>query len=155
MAVSPFYSNGIMCGGMEYRYTDPVTGEVIVRKAFFPIPKVKIPVITEEGPVFCQWGKRQGEDPEFDVPVTGWARLLSLKEGKWNRYQPRRVKVPALRWMEKDSQRQSHWFDLDPAQSLLGVLIEQRDERFVYIVTRPAETHFAEVHNRMPLLINV
>lgn len=139
---------------MEYQYIDPVTGEIKTRKAFFPVPKVRIPVITEEGPLLCQWGKRQGEDPDFDVPVTGWARLLSLKEGKWNRYHPRRVKIPALKWMEKDRQRESHWFELGARQSLLGVLIEQRDERFVYIVTRPAESHFADVHDRMPLLVS-
>lgn len=146
-----------MCGGMEYQYTDPVTGEVLVRKVFFPIPKARIPVITEEGSAveFCRWGKRQGEDPEFDVPVTGWARLLSLKEGKWNRYNPRRVTIPALRWMEKDAQRQSHWFDMSPGQAILGVMIEQQGERFAYVVTKPSPQPLASIHDRIPLVISI
>lgn len=144
-----------MCGGLEYQYLDPVSGQMKTRKAYFPIPKVKIPVVIEDNsePEWVQWGKRQGEDPELDVPVTGWARLLSLKEGKWNRYQPRKVKIPALRWMEKDAEKQSHWFDMEPEKALLGVMLVQQGERFVYIVTRPATEHYAMAHHRMPLLV--
>lgn len=146
---------------MEYQYIDPKTGELKTRKVYFPIPKAKIPVIENTVPeadappeiTFYQWGKRQGEDPEFEVPVTGWARLLSLKEGKWNRYQPRRVQIPAIGWMEKDADRQSHWFPIRQHQRILGVMIEQRGEKFVYIVTRPADGPFAAVHDRMPLLV--
>lgn len=144
-----------MCGGFEYKYIDPVTGETKTRKAFFPIPKVKIPVITDEKAEleWMQWGKRQGEDPELDIPVTGWARLMSLKEGKWNRYQPKKVHIPALRWMEKDPDKQTHWFDMEPEKAMLGVMLEQRGERFVYIITKPATDNYAIAHHRMPLLV--
>ncbi|MCP6689498.1 hypothetical protein NL530_27670, partial [Klebsiella pneumoniae] len=59
----------LMCGGLIYPTVDPVTGEVKLRKAFFPIPKVKIPVIEEGQPAlrFCQWGRRQGEETAMDV----------------------------------------------------------------------------------------
>lgn len=143
-----------MCGGLQYRLIDPTIGEIKERKVYFPIPKAQVPVLEDGLPVrLCRWGKRQGEDPDLDVPVTGWARLLSLKEGKWNRYKPRRVKIPALRWMEKDRHKQSHWFDLDPAMALQGVLIEAGGQEIVYVVTRPATGLFAEVHDRMPLLV--
>lgn len=145
-----------MCGGLEYRYINPDTGEVVVRKVFFPIPKAQVPVMEEDGSIsLCRWGKRQGEDPGIDVPVTGWARLISLKEGKWNRYQPRKVRIPAMRWMEKDAGRQSHWFDLEPKQGILGVEIQAEGERFVYVVTKPSAGAFAEVHERMPMLTEV
>ncbi|HEY9744591.1 MAG TPA: hypothetical protein V6C99_00070 [Oculatellaceae cyanobacterium] len=154
-----------MCGGMEYRYKDPVTGEIKSRKTYFPIPKAQIPVLpydfddwSDPGAIleaqrFCRWGKRQNEDVSIDVPVTGWARLLSLAEGKWNRYKPKRVKIPAIRWMEKDSQRQSHWFDLPSAQCLLGVLLESQGEEFAYVVTRPATQNFQHIHDRMPIVM--
>lgn len=142
-----------MCGGFEYAVLDPETGQQVRRKVFFPIPHAKIPILTETGVQWTQWGKRKGEDPEIDVPVTGWARILSLKEGKWNQYQPSRVKIPAIRWMEKDAQKSSHWFEMDPTAAMLGIRIEKADRTFVYIVTRPAEGPFAQVHDRMPLLI--
>ena len=145
-----------MCGGMEYEIKDPKTGLVVRKKAFFPIPKVQIPVMDEQGIHWARWGKRKGEDPEIDVPVTGWARLISLKEGKWNHYQPRRVKIPALRWMEKDGAKTSHWFDMSPDHCLLGVEIERQWQgeslRFVYVVTKPSSGLFADVHDRMPVL---
>ncbi len=144
-----------MCGGMVYQYLDPVTGELKTRKVYFPIPKVKIPVVTDENPEpeWVQWGKRQGESPEIDVPVTGWARLASLKDGKWNRYTPKRVQIPALSWMEKDTHRQSHWFEMNPNQAILGVMLERQGERFVYVVTKPATAQYAIAHPRMPLLV--
>lgn len=146
-----------MCGGMEYQYTDPATGQILTRKVYFPIPRARIPVILEdEAPepviTMCRWGRRQGEDPEFDVPVTGWARLLSLKEGKWNQYNPKRIKIPALRWMEKDDEKQSHWFNMTPDRAILGVLLENRGEHFAYVVTKPSIGLFADVHDRMPVV---
>lgn len=145
-----------MCGGVEYEYIDPETGERKSRKVYFPIPQAKLPVLREEADdlslEFIQWGRRQGEPAEGDVPVTGWARLISLKEGKWNRYRPRRVKIPALRWMEKDGQKQSHWFEMAPNRCILGVEIESAGQKYVYVVTRPSEGEFAAVHDRMPML---
>jgi putative SOS response-associated peptidase YedK len=152
------FTTGIsaMCGGMSYQYVDPETGEIKTRKVYFPIPQAKIPVIEEETETIslCQWGRRHGEDENFDVPITGWARLLSLKEGKWNQYQPTKVKIPATAWMEKDADRQSHWFDMDDGQAILGVRIEQRGKAFVYVVTRPAEGAMSAIHERMPMLVS-
>jgi hypothetical protein len=142
-----------MCGGFAYQKKDPETGAIVLKKVFFPIPGVQVPVWDGEAWQWCQWGKRRGEDAEIDVPLTGWARLQSLKEGKWNHYQPKRVRIPAVRWMEKDAQRNSHWFEVPPERALLGVQIEKAARRFVYIVTRPAEAVYAEVHGRMPLLV--
>jgi hypothetical protein len=145
-----------MCGGMSYQYLDPETGEIKTRKVYFPIPKAKVPVIQNDTDTItlCQWGKRNGEDEGFDVPITGWARLISLKEGKWNRYNPVKVKIPALAWMEKDSERQSHWFDMATEQAIMGVRIEHQGKAFVYVVTRPAEGGMSDIHERMPLLVS-
>jgi putative SOS response-associated peptidase YedK len=146
-----------MCGGMTYSTIDPVTGEVKTRTVYFPIPRVQIPTLSINGDStlqFCQWGKRREEDPELDVPITGWARLISLKEGKWNRYNPSRILIPATRWMEKDQHRQSHWFDLAPDEAILGVRLEAHGKFFVYVVTRPSQGAMSTIHDRIPLLVN-
>jgi hypothetical protein len=146
-----------MCGGIEYESIHPETGEVTLRKVYFPIPQARLPVIEPESPLIklCQWGRRKEETGHAPLPEGGWARLISLKEGKWNRYHPKKVRIPALRWMEKDATRKSHWFDLPPDQAILGVLIEIQDQHIVYVVTRPAEGSFAQVHRRMPFLVPI
>lgn len=144
-----------MCGGLSYRFENLETGEIQVRKAYFPIPRVEVPILSPSGVSMVQWGKRQGEDPEIDIPVTGWARIASLKAGSWNRYQPRRVYIPALAWMEKDANRDSHWFDMEAGTALLGVKIQANGRDFVYIVTRPARDVYAKVHQRMPMVVAV
>lgn len=143
-----------MCGGLEYEFFDPAKQQWVLRKSYFPIPKAQIPVITENGVQLMQWGKRKGEDLEIDVPVTGWARILSLKEGKWSAYHPKRVRVQARQWMEKDSDRKSHWFPLNSQEYLLGVQIEKAGQNFVYIVTHPASGGLRDVHERMPYIVS-
>lgn len=144
-----------MCGGFKYKVKPADKLVEMEKKVFFPIPHAQIPVITGEGVLeFCQWGKRKGEQPEIDVPQTGWARLGSLAEGKWNHYNPARVKIPALSWMEKDKDKQSHWFDMpDGGGYLQGVRIDRDDLSFVYVVTKEATGIYAEVHHRTPLVV--
>lgn len=56
--------------------------------------------------------------------------------------------------MEKDEEKQSHWFDIPTNQYMLGVRIERNERQFVYVVTHPAKDSFAGVHPRMPMLVN-
>jgi hypothetical protein len=61
---------------------------------YFPSPKSALPVLKINGEIeWITWGRRKEDDmPEF--PNGGWARLDSIKEGKWQRYQPRPVLLP-------------------------------------------------------------
>lgn len=143
-----------MCGGFSYKHTDKITGEPIVRKVYFPIPHAEISVEEGEGAIrLVQWGRRKGEDEEFDIPVTGWARLDSIDAGKWKRYHPQQVRVPALSFMEKDTAKVSHWFEMKPETYLLGLEIVRDERSFVYIVTNPAQGPFKEIHDRWPVII--
>jgi hypothetical protein len=151
-----------MCGGLAFNQKDKSTGGLKLKKVFFPIPQVHIPVIEAgmdpDDPVMMQWGRRHGEDPEFssyELPVTGWARLSSLVEGKWNHYQPSKVRIPLVSWMEKDPEKKSHWFDVEPHQYLLGVKIQKHEKNYVYIVTKTASEAFQAIHNREPLLVGL
>lgn len=143
-----------MCGGFQYKQTDENTGEVKVKKVFFPIKKASIPYIEDGEVKLGQWGKRKGEDEGLDVPQTGWARIESLKAHKWDQYSPRRVRIPALSWMEKDKDRQSHWFDMAADSYLLGIKIEKDGQSFIYIVTMPATEWFKAIHEREPMVVH-
>ena len=74
-----------MCGGMTYQYKNPETRQLEERKVFFPRPHAEIPVIDEDGVILLhQWGRRSKEEnPEYEVPVTGWARVDKLESGYW------------------------------------------------------------------------
>jgi putative SOS response-associated peptidase YedK len=148
-----------MCGGLSFQTTGISTetsadAPSIIKKVFFPMPQAQIPVLLDEGLAFRQWGKRRGEDDSFDVPQTGWARLDSIEAGKWSRYAPSQVLIPARSFMEKDEQKQSHWFQMPPNAFLLGLHIMSQDKSFVYIVTQPAEGAFQTIHERWPLVVD-
>jgi len=78
-----------MCGGVKYTDKQNKTWTV-----YFPSPKAALPVLKKDGEIeWVTWGKRKEENvPAF--PNGGWARLDSIKEGKWQRYQPRPVLLP-------------------------------------------------------------
>lgn len=205
-----------VCGGFEYVFPNRETGVSQVKKAFFPVPGIRIPTVfqpsvskifnlsdmTRQADAlkylcdafshleaeafdlaqthFIQWGVREEEGRgkagtqaaaslqtqatalSDTLPITGWARFQSLCEGKWNPYHPRWVRIPAIRWMEKDSERQSHWFDLKPDEGLLGVETTAGEggssgdvppHRAVYIVTQEAPENLAWIHHRMPVVV--
>jgi hypothetical protein len=98
------------------------------------------------------WGKRNEEPDRFFAPG-GWARLESVKEGKWKRFHPTPVLLPVRSFLEKDHERKSHWFDVPPGQVIQGLLANHDDESRVYLVTidTPAEYHY--IHDRWPRLV--
>lgn len=134
-----------MCGGVQVRVADKVW------KIYFPNPKAALPVLQADGTTeWVPWGRRR-EQPGH-LPATGWARLDSISAGKWACYQPRTVSIMAERFMEKDAERVSHWFDLEPGQALQGLLLEAKGEKRVYLVTDEAPERFEWVHDRWPIL---
>lgn len=105
-----------MCGGVQARVADQVW------KIYFPNAKAALPVLQADGTTeWVLWGRRR-EQPGH-LPATGWARLDSITAGKWARYHPRTVSIMAERFMEKDTERVSHWLDLEPGQALEGLLL--------------------------------
>ena len=145
-----------MCGGMIYKYKNKETKRLEEWRAFFPQPHVKIPVIDDGGTVMlCQWGRRNPqEDPEYDVPVTGWARADKLDSGFWKNYHPEEVLIPALEFSEKGKLPKSRWFEMPRETYLLGLKIQRKDKHFVYVVTNPAIGELEKIHPRMPLVVN-
>ena len=86
-----------MCGGIKYQ--DKVGNDWVV---YFPSPKAALPVLKRNGEVeWLKWGKRK-EEPDRYFTEGGWARLTSIKEGRWARFEPSPVLLPVNAFMEKD-----------------------------------------------------
>lgn len=92
----------VMCGGTTYKYPNKVTMRLEERRVFFPQPHAQVPIIGQDGEVsLVQWGKRDAaENPEYDVPVTGWARTDKIESPYWQQYELTMALIPALRFSE-------------------------------------------------------
>lgn len=134
-----------MCGGVYYTYE----GREI--RVYFPNPEARLPVLGRQGAVrLLPWGRRR-EQPGR-LPPGGWARLDSIHEGRWARWSPVPVKLPVSRFMEKDVEGTSHWFDLAPGQWIQGLVACDGNEQRVYVVTVVPE-HEQAVHDRWPRIL--
>lgn len=133
-----------MCGGIQYQD----------HKIFFPQPDAKLPVKLRHGGVtWVIWGRRKEESNRF--PNGGWARLDSIKMGKWKPWHPRPVLIPAISFMEKDHDNQSHWITLASNMAIQALLAERAGEQRVYIVTEETPPEYHWIHDRWPRLIKV
>jgi putative SOS response-associated peptidase YedK len=120
---------------------------------YFPSPKAALPELKKDGEIeWVTWGNRNEENvPVF--PNGGWARLDSIKNGKWQRYQPRPVLIPIQSFMEKDAEKVSHWFDMKTGEVLQGLLTVHDGSARVYVVTTDTPAEFSYIHDRWPRII--
>jgi putative SOS response-associated peptidase YedK len=137
-----------MCAGVSYR------AEGKTRKVYFSHASAQLPVKVRDpvqSVVSLPWGRRQWE--EGQLPATGWARLESIKSGKWDRYRLRSVKIPVDQFMEKDRDGEAHWFVVDAGRFIQGALARWRDEARVYVVTVAPTGGQAIIHDRWPRIV--
>ena len=123
-------------------------------KIFFPHPSAKLPIRKRDGAIdWITWGKRREEMCIF--PEGGWARLSSVKDGRWTRMSPKPVQIIADRFMQKDADGQRYWFDLEEGEFIQGLMAFINGEPRVYVVTEeaPAETETAMIHPRWPRIL--
>jgi len=137
-----------MCAGVECK-----DGNRIVR-VYFPNPRAALPVRLKSGATsWLAWGRREGETPAF--PLGGWARLESIQAGKWEKYKPRPVVIAVQRFMEKDRQGVSHWFEIPETKMIQGLLANQGAESRLYVVTTRAPSELPGFHERWPRLVAI
>ena len=135
-----------MCGGVEYH-----DGGQIIR-AYFPNPRARLPIRKKDGSIeLLTWGRRKAQLGE--LPAGGWARLESIEKGVWDKWFPKPVKIIVDRFMEKDIEGQSHWFELTRGQWIQGLLAQTKNESRVYVVTVVPEMPDA-IHDRWPRIMN-
>ncbi len=134
-----------MCGGIQYQD----------HKIFFPQSDAKLPIKLRCGGVtWVTWGRRK-EEATGKFPNGGWARLDSIKMGKWKPWHPRPALIPAISFMEKDHDNQSHWITLASNMAIQALLAERAGEQRVYIVTEETPPEYHWIHDRWPRLIKV
>ena len=123
-------------------------------RVFFPNPAARIMCRTKSGRMKdALWGRRnEREHPETGFPVTGWARLESIHNLKWDRFHGEKIHIPATAYMEKDPAKKSHWFQLNPDQFLVGALLSTQNLKVVYVVTLPTPAEFRHIHDRWVLI---
>lgn len=135
-----------MCGGA--RFVDS-TGKDW--KIYFPNPKAALPVRRGNDVEWVRWGRRREENlPGF--VQGGWARLDSIQAGKWERHGPEHVQLAVIAFMEKDSERNSHWIDVPTGMAIEGLILRFDNEVRLYVVTEDTPSEFAWVHDRWPRL---
>jgi hypothetical protein len=135
-----------MCDGIYYT----ANGQDI--RVYFPNPKAQLPVRTRaRGIRLLAWGRRHEQAGQ--LPLGGWARLDSIYAGRWDRWFPVPVKIPARSFMERDIEGHSRWYDLTHGQWIQGLVARDRYERRVYVVT--IEPELAEaIHVRWPRIMS-
>ena len=117
-----------MCGGVEF-----IHGGRDYR-LYFPNPRAVLPVRTRDGDArLMPWGRRTSQLGK--LPRGGWARLDSVYAGRWDRFFPVPVKIPVTRFMEKNLDGQSRWFEIPEGQWIQGLIAKEKHEQRVYIVT--------------------
>ncbi len=95
--------------------------------------KAVLPVQTKAGTQTClPWGRRTCERGE--LPLGGWLTVEALKQGKFDYYSPKKVKIPALKFMEQDIENRLRWFDVTAGFWIQGVLLKEQEEQRVYVV---------------------
>lgn len=100
------------------------------------------------------WGRREHENSE--MPLGGWARLSAIKKEKnsrWNSYQPRPVQIFVTKFMERNFEGNSCWYEITKGQCIQGLLAQHENEYRVYIVTIEPED-LMSCHYRWPHIMN-
>ncbi|MTZ12799.1 hypothetical protein GNE00_03530 [Pseudomonas sp. JL972] len=54
--------------------------------------------------------------------------------------------------MEKDAERKSHWFDVEPGFALDCLVLGEGEQRRVYVITSSPPEEFAWIHDRWPAM---
>jgi hypothetical protein len=109
-----------------------INGKIVITNfaqvgAALPVTKTAHSIIT------MPWGRRKNENGA--LPLGGWIAQEFMLQGKWDKYFPKAVKIPLIKFQENDYEGQSVWFDVTPGQWVQGLLLQEKEEQRVYVVT--------------------
>ena len=118
-------------------------------------PSQQAPIFTAESvlPTFCKWGF----DGIYGKQLIINARAETVTDKPWfaTDFKCNRCVVPSSGFYEWDSDKNKHLFERADGKALFlaGFCKMQNERRFV-ILTKVATPPVAEVHNRMPVLLD-
>jgi len=147
-----------MCGGVGFKTRNLSEGEMekfyspdqirAIKKAghaqqFFWSEKAFLPIETKHGIELKIWGNKADD---LAIPKTAWAKLESIRAGKWEYLNPKPVLLAIDSGMEKKV-----WFSLP--QGATGLMIRKDGQDIVYLVTKEADAEYKAKtgHNRQPV----
>lgn len=138
----------------KYRLEDRIVkrqegAEEEIHFLFYRSATPLIPVIYNNELTIMTWGNRKKKGNEIKLPETGWARIESVEQGKWQHLHPEEVVIPASFGLEKGV-----WFQI--AEGMKGILVRDKQETpHVFMLTQSA-SHYYQVmtkHDREPVFI--
>lgn len=89
------------------------------------------------------WGRRPREIS--GLPNGGWARRVTIQSGRWDKFNPKPVRILLNAFMEMDVAGKEQWFEVTKGNFVQGLLATFEMEKRVYVVsldTSLEETHF-------------
>ncbi len=112
-------------------------------QAFFWDKQPFLPVEEADGVHLYPWGNR---DALLKMPKTGWTKVESLQDGKWDYLMPKKVLIPCEFGYEKKK-----WFRTPVG--LTGIKTRYHNVIRVYLLTEKADQNFINFtgHDRMPV----
>lgn len=121
---------------------------------FFTQTSAVLPVKLKNGDIrLITWGRRENENSE--MPLGGWARLNNIKDEKnnrWNMYLPKPVQIPIDKFMERNFEGKSCWYEITKGKCMQGLLAKEQNEYRLYVVTIDPED-LMNCHYRWPHII--
>jgi hypothetical protein len=94
-----------MPAGVMYYYQSEI------RTIYFSDSTSVLPIKLLNGEIkLLVWGRHKNQAGE--LPLGGWARLESIYQGQWDIYSPKPVKLPIIKFMEKDFEGITHWYEV-------------------------------------------
>lgn len=93
------------------------------------------------------WGNR--DDKMSILPRTGWCKVESLHAGRWKRFHPEDVEIPASMGLERGV-----WFPIE--KGMRGILVQDEQKMgHVFMLTQPASMDYLALtkHERMPVFL--
>ncbi len=137
-----------MCEAVLYDYLGQL------RKSFFTNSIAKLPVVASfERIKFVPWGRRELEQ-KIDLPVGSSLLREDILNGKYDSFSPKAVRLPILKFLEKDCKGTHHWYEVIKGSFMQGVLLGYNDELRVYVITIRPITPDASYNSWPRLLYN-
>lgn len=131
--------------GVMFQYRDQI------HTVYFANPKAMLPARLASGEIkLLSWGRRKSQTGE--LPLGGWANLQTIYKGRWDIYIPKPVRLPIIKFMEKDFEGNTYWYDIMPGQWIQGLVAREGVETRLYIVTITPELH-NNCHDRWPRIM--
>ena len=141
-----FNSRNLSEGELEKFYT-PAQIRAVKKKGtaeqYFWQEHAFLPILTKTGVKLKQWGNKTDD---LVLPKTAWAKLESIRAGKWEHLNPKPVLIDITAGIEN-----KFWFALP--EGTTGLMVRMDDQDIVYLVTKEADAEYQAKtgHSRQPL----